>query len=180
MPFIFILVFLMFFFQSHPIFFLQNRVGMNGIEFKIYKFRTMAVNSEDEYALTKGKNDIRITKIGHFLRKYKLDEIPQLYNILIGDMSIVGPRPQVISYTKKYNQMYQDLLKTRPGMLSYSALKYVNEDELLATKENIVSYYENVILPDKYELDKQLYTEKSIKIYFSVVFLYISKLLLNK
>lgn len=167
-------------FQSFPIFFSQSRVGKNGKEFKIYKFRTMVVNSEDEYALTKGENDERITNIGHFLRKYKLDEIPQLYNILKGDMSIVGPRPQVISYIQKYPNMYQEILKTKPGMLSYSALIYFNEDELLATKDDIVSYYEEVILPHKYELDKQLYQEKNIKIYFSVLFLYISRLLQNK
>lgn len=177
MPMILILIILMLFFQSFPIFFLQKRVGKNGKEFNILKFRTMTVNSEDQFALTKGENDSRITAFGHFLRKYKLDEIPQMYNILKGDMSFVGPRPQVSVYTMKYYEMYQDILKTKPGMLSYSALKYFNEDELLATKEDIVSYYENVILPDKYELDKLLYKEKSVKIYFSVVFLYISKLL---
>lgn len=180
MPMVLILIIFLFFFQSFPIFFLQKRVGKNGREFKIFKFRTMTVNSEDQFALTKGENDIRITTIGHFLRKYKLDEIPQLFNILIGDMSIVGPRPQIFFYTVKYNKMYKDILNTKPGMFSYSALKYFNEDELLASQEDIVSYYEHIILPDKYELDMKLYTEKSIKIYFSVLFLYLSRLLSKK
>ncbi|WP_281950374.1 sugar transferase [Nitrosophilus kaiyonis] len=131
------------------IFFKQIRVGQNGKFFKIYKFRTMVENAEKIGAqVTKG-NDPRITKIGKFLRKYKLDELPQLINVLKGDMSLVGPRPEVPKYVKAYKKEYEDILKVKPGITDYAALEYIDEEKVLKDAKNTEKVYLENILPEK-------------------------------
>ena len=112
------------------IFFLQTRVGKNGTDFRLIKFRTMVTGAEKQGGLTVGKRDGRITGIGYFLRKCKLDEIPQLINVLKGDMSLVGPRPEIRKYVKMYSADQKKVLSVRPGITDYASIEYINENEI--------------------------------------------------
>ena len=143
-----------------PILFIQRRVGKDNIDFNIYKFRTMYVSSENESLLTLGNDDSRITRIGYFLRRYKIDEFPQLINILIGDMSFVGPRPELRYYVNFYKEEDYIILCVKPGITCLASLKYINESELLKAAEDPESYYINTIIPDKIKYNKE-YIEKN-------------------
>ena len=146
-----------------PVFFKQIRVGKSGKEFKIFKFRTMVVNAESlGTQITIGK-DKRITKIGHFLRKYKIDELPQLFNVFIGEMSFVGPRPEVPKYVAMYNETQREVLSVRPGITDLASIRYRNENEILGRAKNAdeaEDMYINEIMPDKLKLNLE-YIEKS-------------------
>lgn len=146
-----------------PVFFKQIRVGQSGKEFKIFKFRTMVVNAESlGTQITIGK-DKRITKIGHFLRKYKIDELPQLFNVFIGEMSFVGPRPEVPKYVAMYNETQRKVLSVRPGITDLASIRYRNENEILGRAKNAdeaEDMYINEIMPDKLKLNLE-YIEKS-------------------
>ncbi|RUM50250.1 MAG: sugar transferase [Hydrogenothermus sp.] len=140
------------------IFFRQTRVGQNRKNFKIYKFRTMVENAENLGAqVTKG-DDPRITKIGKILRKYKLDELPQLINVLKGEMSLVGPRPEVPKYVNAYKEKYEEILKVKPGITDFAALEYIDEERLLKDAKDPEKVYIEKILPEKIK-----YYEKYIK-----------------
>lgn len=142
------------------IMFLQKRVGKCGKEFDIFKFRTMVTNAERlGKQITVGK-DNRITKVGEFLRKYKIDELPQLFNVLKGDMSLVGPRPEVPKYVALYNEEQKKVLSVRPGITDLASLKYSDENDILGKVENPEEYYINVIMKDKLSLNLE-YIEKS-------------------
>lgn len=142
------------------IMFLQKRVGKDGKEFNIYKFRTMVTDAEKlGKQITVGK-DNRITKVGAFLRKYKIDELPQLFNVLKGDMSLVGPRPEVPKYVALYNEEQRKVLSVRPGITDLASLKYSDENDILGKVENPEEYYINVIMKDKLSLNLE-YIEKS-------------------
>lgn len=135
--------------------FKQVRVGQNGKPFKIYKFRTMVENAEKLGSqVTKG-DDPRITKIGKFLRKYKLDELPQLLNVLKGDMSLVGPRPEVPKYVEAYKEDYSEILKVKPGITDYATLEYVNEEEVLKGVQDVEKVYLEKVLPEKIKYYKR-------------------------
>jgi lipopolysaccharide/colanic/teichoic acid biosynthesis glycosyltransferase len=136
-----------------PAFFLQTRVGKNNLDFRLYKFRTMYLNSEARGQLTVGMRDPRITKVGYILRKYKLDELPQLFNVLLGDMSLVGPRPEVRKYVNLYNDEQMKVLSVRPGITDVASIQFINENELLASAENPEEYYINIIMPQKLALN---------------------------
>ena len=146
-----------------PVFFKQIRVGKSGKEFKIFKFRTMVVNAESlGTQITIGK-DKRITKIGHFLRKYKIDELPQLFNVFIGEMSFVGPRPEVPKYVAMYNETQREVLSVRPGITDLASIRYRNENEILGRAKNAdeaEDMYINEIMQDKLKLNLE-YIEKS-------------------
>ena len=146
-----------------PVFFKQIRVGKSGKEFKIFKFRTMVVNAESlGTQITIGK-DKRITKIGHFLRKYKIDELPQLFNVFIGEMSFVGPRPEVPKYVAMYNETQREVLSVRPGITDLASIRYRNENEILGRAKNAdeaEDMYINEIMPDKLKLNLE-YIEKN-------------------
>ena len=129
------------------IFYLAPRVGLNGKLFKIIKFRTMKENS-DKGPDTTSRNDQRVTKIGFFLRKYKLDEMPQLFNILIGDMSFVGPRPELKKYTNLYKGDEKLILTVKPGLTDFSSIYFSNLNELI-DDENPDKSFEEKILPKK-------------------------------
>lgn len=137
-----------------PILFIQGRVGKNNIDFNIYKFRTMKVQSEVKGLLTLGNHDSRITKVGYFLRRYKIDEFPQLINILKGDMSFVGPRPELRYYVNFYTQDDLKIFTVRPGITGLASLKYRNEVELLKAAENPEEYFIKTIIPDKLKHNK--------------------------
>ena len=134
-----------------PIFFTQIRVGKNNKDFLLLKFRTMKVAQENSSLITIG-NDNRITNIGNFLRKYKLDELPQLINILKGEMSVVGPRPEVRKYVDMYSSSQLEVLSVKPGLTDPSSIKFSNESELLGTAANPEKYYTETLMPLKIEI----------------------------
>jgi lipopolysaccharide/colanic/teichoic acid biosynthesis glycosyltransferase len=131
-----------------PVFYRGIRTGVGGKPFRIFKFRTMIANAESIGGPSTGLNDLRVTAIGRFLRKYKLDELPQLINILLGDMSFVGPRPQVEKYTKLYQGEEMIILTVKPGLTDYASLKFINLDLILGD-ENVDEKYMREIEPQK-------------------------------
>lgn len=143
-----------------PIFFRQKRVGRNGKEFRIFKFRTMYIRKDNDSLITIGDKDPRVTPIGHILRKSKLDELPQLLNILIGDMSFVGPRPEVPYYVNMYNNEQKKVLNVRPGITDPASILYRNESELLRNCDNPEETYIKTIMPDKLKINLE-YIQKS-------------------
>ncbi|WP_370476210.1 sugar transferase [Tamlana flava] len=138
-----------------PVLFIQGRVGKNNKDFNIYKFRTMRVQSEKKGLLTLGNNDSRITKIGYFLRRYKIDEFPQLINILKGDMSFVGPRPELRYYVNFYGEDDMKIFLVKPGITGLASLKYRNEVELLKSAENSEEFFIKTVIPNKLKLNKE-------------------------
>ncbi|WP_121809908.1 sugar transferase [Mucilaginibacter kameinonensis] len=130
-------------------FYKQARVGKDGNEFYLFKFRTMFVNSDRAGLLTIGSKDYRITGVGYWLRKYKLDELPQLLNVLIGDMSFVGPRPEVRKYVNLYTPAQLRVLSVKPGVTDWASIKYFDENDILAGSEDPEDMYIRVIVPSK-------------------------------
>ena len=137
--------------SNGAIFFTQTRVGKNNKDFLLLKFRTMRVAQENLSLITVG-NDNRITNIGNILRKYKLDELPQLINILKGEMSVVGPRPEVRKYVDMYSSSQLEVLSVKPGLTDPSSIKFSNESELLGTAANPEKYYIETLMPLKIEI----------------------------
>lgn len=135
------------------VFYRQVRVGKNNIDFKILKFRTMKVASDKLGLLTVGNKDPRVTKVGYYLRKYKLDELPQLFNVFIGEMSFVGPRPEVRKYVDLYSKNQLGVLKVKPGITDLASIKFRNENELLSVQNDPDNYYIDVIMPKKIEIN---------------------------
>ena len=135
------------------VFFSQERIGKNLVPFKILKFRTMKLNSESQGKLTVGSKDNRITKVGYRLRKYKIDKLPQFINVLKGEMSIVGPRPEVNKYVELYNQEQKEVLSIKPGITDYASLEYFEENKLLGESSNPEETYINEIMPKKLEIN---------------------------
>jgi len=137
------------------VFYLQHRVGRYGKEFRIYKFRTMRKNADSAGKLTVGMRDPRITTIGYFLRKFKLDEFPQFLNVLKGEMSIVGPRPEVKEYVDLYSESQREILNVRPGITDLASLEYFEENELLGRSSDPQKTYIEEIMPAKILLNKK-------------------------
>lgn len=159
-----------------PVLFKQVRVTKNGKLFKIYKFRTMKENSEGNKQITVGK-DNRITGIGHILRKTKLDELPQLFNVLKGEMSLVGPRPEVPKYVELYTDEQREILKVPAGITDYASIYFSNESELLGEVENPEEFYIKKIMPYKIELNKKYINEIGIMTDIKIIILTILKIL---
>lgn len=137
------------------VFYFQQRVGLGGRDFGLFKFRTMRPNADKAGKLTVGMRDPRITRVGYTLRKFKLDEFPQFINVLIGDMSIVGPRPEVREYVDLYTSDQSKVLNVKPGITDYASLEYFKENELLAKSDNPQETYIEEIMPAKIELNKK-------------------------
>jgi len=131
----------------------QRRVGKNNTDFKLYKFRTMHVDADKMGLLTVGKKDKRITRIGYYLRKCKIDELPQLFNVLIGTMSFVGPRPEVRKYVEMYTNEQLKVLTVKPGITDLASIAYIDENTLLAQSKNPEDYYINQIMPHKLSIN---------------------------
>lgn len=145
-----------------PILFRQRRVGRHGEIFDILKFRTMRVAQDTTNAITIGR-DPRITPVGHFLRQSKIDELPQLVNVLRGEMSLVGPRPEVPHYVELYPaELRSRILSVRPGITDRASIKYRNEAELLAQQADPDNYYKSIIMPDKLRMAAQYADRVSI------------------
>ena len=156
------------------VFYKQIRVGKNNKDFKLYKFRSMRVNSDKQGLLTVGSKDSRITKAGYFIRKYKIDELPQLINVLKGDMSFVGPRPEVRRYVDLYSKEQMKVLSVRPGITDPASIKYRNENDILSSESNPEEYYIQHIMPDKLKINIDYINTrtfiKDIKIIFQTIF----------
>ena len=134
-----------------PIFFRQERIGLHGTPFRIHKFRSMSVNTEKSSRLTIG-NDARITKARHFIRKYKIDELPQLIDVLIGSMSLVGPRPEVAEFMNRYDPITREkILSVRPGITDWASIQMIDENEILGQYDNPKQAYIDIIMPMKSE-----------------------------
>lgn len=175
-PFMIIIAILIKLDSKGPVFFKQVRVTKNGREFKIFKYRTMKIGSDKYSQITVGK-DSRITKVGDFLRKYKLDEIPQLINVLIGDMSLVGPRPEVPKYVALYTEEQREILKVRAGITDYASIEFSNENDILANEADPEKAYIEKIMPRKIELNKKYLSEISVMTDIKIILLTIKKIL---
>ena len=171
LPF-FVLIGLIIVFDSKGgVFYKQIRVGKNSKDFGLYKFRSMRTDADKTGLLTVGKRDSRITNVGYYIRKYKLDELPQLINVFLGDMSLVGPRPEVRKYVDLYNPKQQKVLLVKPGITDYASLEYFNENELLRKSENPEETYINEIMPAKLSLNqKYIVNEYSIFTDIKIIF----------
>lgn len=145
------------------IFYSQTRVGRGNKDFKVLKFRSMALGSDQKGLLSIGKDgrDPRVTRVGYVLRRYKLDELPQLFNVLKGDMSLVGPRPEVRKYVNLYNKAQLEVLKVRPGITDMASIAFKNENDLLAKADNPEEFYVKVIMPDKINMSLKYLNERS-------------------
>jgi lipopolysaccharide/colanic/teichoic acid biosynthesis glycosyltransferase len=155
--------------SAGPIFYIQKRVGLNGKDFNLFKFRSMRVNADKLGLLTVGGRDPRITSSGYIIRKYKLDELPQLFNVLRGEMSLVGPRPEVRKFVDLYTSDQRQVLQVRPGITDEASIKYKNENDLLAISENPEKTYIEEIMPAKLELNKKFIQNPSLVNYFSII-----------
>ena len=171
-PVLFIVSFLIVIDSGFPIFFLQKRIGRGAKEFNIIKFRTMKINS-DNITITVS-DDNRITRFGKYLRKTKIDELPEIFNVLFGQMSFVGPRPDVKGYTDKLKGANRKILDLRPGITGPASLKYYNEEYILSKKSNPKKYNDEVIFPDKVKINLDYFYNRSffldLKIIFATIF----------
>ena len=137
------------------IFFRQERIGLHGKPFRLFKFRSMRRDSEKSGTLTVGMKDSRITKIGVFIRKFKLDEFPQFINVLVGNMSVVGPRPEVKEFVDLYTEEQKKVLEVKPGITDYASIAYFNENEILAKSNNPRETYIKEVMPDKIKINQK-------------------------
>jgi len=152
-----------------PILFRQQRVGKLFKPFTIYKFRTMRNTSAGDGKLITVDGDSRITRVGRVLRKYKLDELPQLFNVVVGDMSVVGPRPEVERYVTMFRADYEEILRVRPGLTDLASLEYRNESEVLATFADLEEGYIHHVLPRKLSLAKEYVRRSSVTLDFMLI-----------
>jgi len=173
LPLLIILATVVLFDSKGGIFYFQKRIGKDKKEFTLFKFRTMHGGADKKGLITVGTHDSRITKSGLFLRKYKLDELPQLLNVFLGSMSMVGPRPEVKKYVDLYNSEQLKVLSVKPGLTDYSSIEYINENEMLGKAENPEYTYINEIMPNKLDMNLKYIKEQSfttdIKILFATL-----------
>ena len=144
-----------------PVFYRGVRAGKDGKPFRIFKFRTMVINAEEIGGASTSADDPRLTKTGKFIRRYKIDEFPQMINILVGQMSFVGPRPEVLSEVKEYNQEQRKILSVVPGMVDYATTKFHNEEEILAGADHPHQAYKEKIQPEKLRLGLEYVNTRS-------------------
>lgn len=161
------------------IFYMQERIGRQGMPFKLYKFRSMRVDADKSGKLTVGMKDPRITGVGIFIRKYKLDEFPQFINVLRGEMSIVGPRPEVREFVAFYSDSQKKVLDVKPGITDYASIEYFNENELLAASDNPKKTYIEDIMPDKIKINQKYLANPSLSHDLKIIFKTILRVLKN-
>ena len=153
-----------------PVFYRQVRVGRGNKDFRLFKFRSMRVGSDKKGLITVGGHDPRVTRSGYYIRKYKLDELPQLINVFIGDMSLVGPRPEVRKYVDLYTPEQLHVLDVRPGITDMASIRYRNENELLEQAADPEQYYRDVVMQDKLRINLEYVADhsfiKDLKIIF--------------
>ncbi len=170
-PLLLILALCIIFSSKGPVLYRQIRIGKGGKEFTLLKFRSMYINSDRQGLLTVGGRDPRITPIGYFVRKYKLDELPQLWNVLIGEMSIVGPRPEVKKYVDLYTPEQRQILNARPGITDMASIIFKNENEILDKQTNPEQYYIENIIPEKIQLNHIFIKRPTLLSYFKIILL---------
>lgn len=156
--------------SSGPILYKQTRIGKSGKEFEIYKFRKMRADIGDQGLKITTTNDVRMTKFGKTMKKYKIDELPQLWNVFRGDMSFVGPRPETPNYVEIYDEMQRDILKIKPGITDYASLEYINEGDLLESSPDPDKLYRETLIPKKIEYNLQYIKDMSIKTDLKIIF----------
>ena len=159
-----------------PVFYKQIRVGQNGKDFGLFKFRSMVVDADKKGLITVGGRDPRITRSGYFIRKYKLDELPQLINVLVGDMSLVGPRPEVKKYVELYTDEQQKVLSVKPGITDYASIEYMDENEILGKSNDPEKTYIEEIMPEKIKYNMKYIQNKNVSEYFKIIFLTLLKI----
>jgi lipopolysaccharide/colanic/teichoic acid biosynthesis glycosyltransferase len=160
-----------------PVLFIQPRVGLHNKNFNIFKFRTMYMESENKGLLTIGNRDSRITKVGFFLRRYKIDEFPQLINIIKGDMSFVGPRPELRKYVNYYSPEDMIIFSVRPGITGLASIEFRNEVELLKSPKNPETFFIESIIPEKNKLNKIYISNYNFWLDLKLIFITIFKVL---
>ena len=165
--------------SSGGVFYRQERIGLNGKAFKLFKFRSMSVNAEKSGSLTIGMKDSRITKIGYLIRKFKIDEFPQFLNVILGDMSIVGPRPEVREFVELYTPEQAKILDIKPGITDYASIEYFNENELLAKADDPKKTYIEVVMPDKIKINEKYLTNPTLGHDLKIIIKTILKILGN-
>ena len=163
--------------STGPVFYKQVRVGQNGIDFGLFKFRSMVVDADKKGLITVGGRDPRITRSGYFIRKYKLDELPQLINVLVGDMSLVGPRPEVRKYVDLYTDEQQKVLSVKPGITDYASIEYMDENEILGKSTDPEKIYIEEIMPEKIKYNMKYIKNRSLIEYFKIIFLTVLKII---
>jgi lipopolysaccharide/colanic/teichoic acid biosynthesis glycosyltransferase len=169
LPFFIIICLMMIVSCGFPLFYLQTRVGKNSEDFKLFKFRTMHLDADKKGLLTVGGRDPRVTSIGYYLRKYKLDELPQLFNVLFGAMSLVGPRPEVRKYVDLYTKEQQKVLSVKPGITDFASLQYINENDLLAKSDDPEKTYIDEIMPAKLALNAKYIEQQGLLVDFKII-----------
>jgi len=158
------------------LFYKQIRVGKGGVEFTLLKFRTMKIGSDKDGLLTVGMDDPRITRTGKLLRKFKIDELPQLINVIRGEMSLVGPRPEVKKYVDLYTDEQRKVLKIKPGITDYASIEFANENEFLALSSNFEKTYIEEIVPLKIKMNMKYINKPSLYQYFKIIFMTIIRI----
>ena len=160
-----------------PVFYRQQRVGKDNIDFGLLKFRSMRVGADKMSLITIGDRDPRVTRAGFYIRKYKLDELPQLWNVLIGDMSLVGPRPEVRRYVDVYTDEQRRVLSVRPGITDYASIEYIDENILLAQSNDPDKTYIEQIIPAKIALNMRYIEHQTLGEYLKIIFLTFYKII---
>ena len=160
-----------------PIFYRQMRVGKDGKDFGLLKFRSMRIGADKESLITIGEHDSRITRAGYYIRKYKLDELPQLWNVLTGDMSLVGPRPEVRRYVDMYTDEQRQVLTVRPGITDYASIEYIDENRILAQAEYPDRTYIEEIMPAKIAMNMRYIEHQTLGEYLKIIFLTFAKII---
>ena len=172
LPFLFLFAFLLILFSGTPVFFKQERIGRFGTPFLLYKFRTMVRDADQkEGGSITVRNDPRITPVGKIFRKWKLDELPSLWNVIKGDMSLVGPRPDVPEYANKLKGEFRRILQMRPGITGPATLQYANEEQILAEVDDPIKYNDEVIFPDKVSINLEYIDNWSLWKDFKIIFM---------
>jgi lipopolysaccharide/colanic/teichoic acid biosynthesis glycosyltransferase len=175
-PFFLIITLIIKFTTKGPVFYKQKRVGILNRDIIVWKFRTMIVSADNSGLLTIGAKDSRITRIGFLLRKYKIDELPQLFNVFFGSMSLVGPRPEVRKYVNYYTIEQSAVLNIKPGITDWASIEFVNENIILSSSQDPEYLYIRDIIPRKIELSMRYIQNRSLKEYFKIIFLTIYKI----
>ena len=168
-PILFLITILIKISSSGPVFYKQVRVGENNKDFEIFKFRTMHVNADKKGLLTVGGRDPRVTSIGYYLRKFKLDELPQLINVFKGDMSFVGPRPEVRQFVNLYSEIQKKVLNVKPVITDLASIEFRNENEILSKVEDPNQYYIDYIMPKKLEINLKYINQRNLLKDFVVI-----------
>lgn len=158
------------------VFYRQVRVGRDGKDFRLFKFRSMASGADKNGLITVGAKDSRVTRVGYFLRKYKLDELPQLLNVVRGEMSLVGPRPEVRKYVDMYSVEQRKVLAVVPGITDYASIEYADENTILGQASDPDRAYVEQIMPDKIRYNMKYIDNQCLKEYFKIIFLTLMKI----